>query len=691
MKYLRLTLFFLLSSLFLFYYDNIHHPIVTTTFALVNDNHPIILVPGYGASLLEAKHLFNESKNFYAYENWENSTKAMTYLYCKINDNNNNEVYTTFNSYSLQNILAELENYTISPTFKNSGLFDIDNLNPSTIGPKRYYFHEMIIYLKTLGYEEGKNLFAFPYDWRNSIINISKDFKDYVKKVLEITKQEQITIISHSMGGYVVKNAILVDQIMNNNNVFYKTIKNWISFATPWQGIGKSSLLSSIIGTNLNNELLNKKIVRNVVLGALSTYERLTLDLKGKIESNIYLKDLNNNIKNKIDINEFLISMNHLLKDNYVVLNNNENVNVPFRYDILQKILNSDWINNYFNLDEKILQRYQPRTFYNFIGTNKKTPTGFTITNGVTKNTNNNNNPPYLFNLEDFTYEEEYTNDGDGVVTATSVYNDGLIATKRVTFPYSHNAILKATAPLNNVKYFLEKNCHLQGKWNITLEDLNNNENETNSVIAIIREEYNWHAYSDYNDKEMILNFYGGFLGDIWNGNFKLNNQNVTFIVNLIGNLIIENECYFNEFNGYYSPLQNYSNNIQQLNNQQLNKEYKIKGIKIMESGKECDKDVSCKVENGKGIQKCYNGYLSNICLITNCNLNYQISVGQPQRPSHCILLSDTSNGWIALPIILSIIGLIIISIICGGICYCSYKQSKRTQYSERLLDSNSL
>jgi len=75
------------------------------------------------------------------------------------------------------------------------------------------FFAGLIEELKQNGYEEGKNLFVFPYDWRldlnwsaNGIPYSGFDsLKDKIEKIKLQTGAQKVNIIAHSMGGLVAK------------------------------------------------------------------------------------------------------------------------------------------------------------------------------------------------------------------------------------------------------------------------------------------------------------------------------------------------------------------------------------------------------------------------------------------------------------------------------------------------------
>ena len=123
-----------------------------------NDNRnipvrPLLLIPGFGASILEAHHKTNKSQPaIRVFESFEESQMKL-------------ERFLLF-KYCSDCLLPESVNsdYTIqAPIDIDSGLYAISRMNPDGTGPARLYFYDMIEFLKNeLGYVPGKTLFAFP-------------------------------------------------------------------------------------------------------------------------------------------------------------------------------------------------------------------------------------------------------------------------------------------------------------------------------------------------------------------------------------------------------------------------------------------------------------------------------------------------------------------------------------------------
>ncbi|MEI6627615.1 MAG: alpha/beta fold hydrolase, partial [bacterium] len=89
--------------------------------------------------------------------------------------------------------------------------------------------------LKLAGYEEGKTLFAMPYNWRESNVDTAYLLKDKVEAVKRIAGTGRVNLIAHSMGGLVAR---YYAQELDGA----KNIDKLIFLATPQRGSPKSYL-----------------------------------------------------------------------------------------------------------------------------------------------------------------------------------------------------------------------------------------------------------------------------------------------------------------------------------------------------------------------------------------------------------------------------------------------------------------
>ncbi|KAE8655601.1 Lecithin-cholesterol acyltransferase-like 4 [Hibiscus syriacus] len=126
-------------------------------------------------------------------------------------------------------------NTTIKVPDGRYGLQAIDVLDPDMIIDRECvgYFHDMIVEMIKWGFQEGKTLFGFGYDFRQS--NRLQERMDCLAAKLESVYNasggKKINIISHSMGGLLVKCFMGL-----HSDIFQKYVNNWIAIAAPFRG-----------------------------------------------------------------------------------------------------------------------------------------------------------------------------------------------------------------------------------------------------------------------------------------------------------------------------------------------------------------------------------------------------------------------------------------------------------------------
>lgn len=184
--------------------------------------NPVIIIPGIMGSYLNKED---------GTEVWPNLTKAFltkdSYLDDLILDNFGN---------------ADIENNIVTnDIFRTVGLF----------GNNTIFFDGLISKLESDGYEEGKDLFVFPYDWRLDVDdNVSgteysqvQSLKSKINEILVNTKSNKIDIIAHSMGGLLAK--YYIEHVGTDN------VDKFIDIATPHLGAPKAEKVL-VYGDNMN-------------------------------------------------------------------------------------------------------------------------------------------------------------------------------------------------------------------------------------------------------------------------------------------------------------------------------------------------------------------------------------------------------------------------------------------------------
>jgi len=89
--------------------------------------------------------------------------------------------------------------------------------------------------LKLAGYEEGKTLFAFPYEWRQDNTLTAYQLKRKIDEVKQISQSNKVDIVTHSMGG-------LVARAYAESDYYGNDIDQLVFLGTPHKGSPKSYL-----------------------------------------------------------------------------------------------------------------------------------------------------------------------------------------------------------------------------------------------------------------------------------------------------------------------------------------------------------------------------------------------------------------------------------------------------------------
>lgn len=160
------------------------------------------------------------------------------------------------------------------------------------------FFDGLIQKLKAEGYEEGVDLFVFPYDWRLDIRQvvaglyspILTSLKDRIAQILIQTEGEKVDIIAHSMGGLLTKYYI--------KNYGEGKVGKFIDIATPHLG-APSALKTLMWGDDMGIKFgflgLNTAEVKKVVENMPSVYQLLPSEKYFSAESPDYLYYIYNN------------------------------------------------------------------------------------------------------------------------------------------------------------------------------------------------------------------------------------------------------------------------------------------------------------------------------------------------------------------------------------------------------------
>jgi pimeloyl-ACP methyl ester carboxylesterase len=120
--------------------------------------------------------------------------------------------------YSILDIIPEKEKVVILPGF--GGSWDVNAVLGGTAGnnwqiPSFVKEYDGIINsLKAASYEEGKDFYVFPYDWRKNLDDLATDLNEYI--LANKIADKKINLVGHSMGGLVARTYL---QKYNNPNL----------------------------------------------------------------------------------------------------------------------------------------------------------------------------------------------------------------------------------------------------------------------------------------------------------------------------------------------------------------------------------------------------------------------------------------------------------------------------------------
>lgn len=117
--------------------------------------------------------------------------------------------------------------------------------------------------LKNAGYQEGVDLFVFPYNWRVDNAETAQLLKNKIDEVQNITGKNKVDVIGYSMGGliarYYIENELFLEDSDGLNNI---DVDQVIFLATPHLGSTKSYLTweGGELGVKFPSDWVMKKV-----------------------------------------------------------------------------------------------------------------------------------------------------------------------------------------------------------------------------------------------------------------------------------------------------------------------------------------------------------------------------------------------------------------------------------------------
>ncbi|KAL5703048.1 phospholipase A1 [Ranunculus cassubicifolius] len=405
------------------------------------DLDPVLLVSGIAGSILNSK---NKKTGFetrvwvrFLLANLEFKMKAWS-LY------NPNTGYTESVDKNTEVVVPQ-DDY---------GLYAIDILDPSWLMKLLhvkdvYHFHDMIEMLVKCGYKKGTTLFGYGYDFRqsNRIENAMDGLKVKLSTAYKASGGRKVNIISHSMGGLLVKCFLSL-----HHKVFVKYVKKWITIACPFQGAPgyiNDSLLTGLqfVYGFQSNFFVSRWAMHQLLVACPSIYEMLpnpNFKWKKQPEILVWRKQTEAEEDASVVLESFgptesVFLFEEALRDNKMNYGGNS-LPLPFNLAILKWACETRQILNKAQLPDGI-------SFYNIFGTSSDTP--FDVRYG-TEESPVEKLPEICHIMPAYTYV-----DGDGTVPSESAKADGLPAAARVGVNASHRGLLRDKTVFKYIQQWL--------------------------------------------------------------------------------------------------------------------------------------------------------------------------------------------------------------------------------------------
>ncbi|CAI9773336.1 unnamed protein product [Fraxinus pennsylvanica] len=364
---------------------------------------PVLLVPGIAGSILNAV----DEKTGKEERVWVRILRA-DHEFCT-------KLWSIFDPTTGKTVTLDADTHIEVPQDRY-GLYAIDTLDPDMVigSDCVYYFHDMIVEMLKWGYKEGTTLFGFGYDFRqsNRFQGTMESLAAKLESVYTASGGRKINIISHSMGGLLVKCFLSL-----HSDIFEKYVKNWIAIAAPFRGAPGYITSALLNGTSFvegwkQNFFISKWSMHQMLIECPSIYELMAcLDFRWE----------------HIPLLEIWREMSDSDGNSTIMLESYPPIQAV---SIFMEALSSNKVNYDgtdislpFNLD-----------FYNIYGTNNETPHSVCYGSEDAPVSDLQQLPALL---------AKYINvDGDGTVPMESAKADGLQAEARVGVPGDHRGIL---------------------------------------------------------------------------------------------------------------------------------------------------------------------------------------------------------------------------------------------------------
>jgi len=205
---------------------------------------------------------------------------------------------------------------TIDPVIIIPGIMGSATKNGKlVIDPILHTYDDLIATLGANGYEEGKDLFTFPYEWRDSNVLTANLLKDKINEIKTTCDCSKVDLVAHSMGGLVAREYIQSGQYQND-------VDQVIFLGTPHNGAPKAYLQWEAgefppgIREFLNQQIFVSESRRNGYVDIFDyIHNRPILSVQELLPTFDYLKDKNTGLlriyPNNYPRNTFLENLNN--------------------------------------------------------------------------------------------------------------------------------------------------------------------------------------------------------------------------------------------------------------------------------------------------------------------------------------------------------------------------------------------
>ncbi|XP_010936755.1 lecithin-cholesterol acyltransferase-like 4 [Elaeis guineensis] len=402
------------------------------------DLDPVLLVPGIGGSILNAVDDSGRAERV-----WVRILGADYEFRTKL--------WSRFDPSTGKTMSLDEKTRIVVPEDRY-GLSAIDVLDPDMIIGQDgvSYYHDMIEEMIKWGFQEGETLFGFGYDFRqsNRLQETLDRFASKLDAIHTSTGGKKLIIISHSMGGLLVKCFMCL-----HGDIFEKHVKSWIAIAAPFQGAPGYITTTLLNGVSFvegweRNFFISKWSMQQLLIQCPSIYELMACPkfCWGNIPLFQLWREKHDNCGNSIALLESyepkqaVSLMIEALSSNMVGLNGMQ-MPLPLNLEILK------WANK----TREILSHAKVPgaiKFYNIYGTDYATP--HTVCYGSRES-------PILDLKQLLSIQAKYICvNGDGTVPAESAKADGLDAVARVGVPANHRGIISSRHVFRILKHWLK-------------------------------------------------------------------------------------------------------------------------------------------------------------------------------------------------------------------------------------------